>query len=255
MAHFDETWVGPTGTTSGGSEERTVLDRVRDPDATVVDRHPGSDELAPLSADMLEELRLRLREAEAREGSGVRERPTPEEGIARDALPSAPHAEVAPVQPIVPAPTVQVSDSLVAELDRIGDRVSEPDLDLDIEVEEPRTLDELDEVLSALPEVEVALAPQSESNFYCGFDETHPDGVFVATYEDLPEGTPVYVKVHLPAGYRFRTPAIVEWRRPPEASTEGLPAGVGLKMCGLDHRMWRLIRSFARHRKPIFYVG
>lgn len=78
---------------------------------------------------------------------------------------------------------------------------------------------------------------------------------FVATYQTLPAEAPVYVTVLLPAGYRFRTPAIVEWVREPEAAEVGMPAGMGLKMCGLDHAMRRLIRSFARHRKPIFYVG
>jgi hypothetical protein len=157
---------------------------------------------AVFTVDMVEELRRKLRDAERREASGVRERPTPEPRV-----------------------------------DTLAD------------------LEELEEIVSPLPEIEIALAPQSENNFYAGFDDAHPDGVFLATYDRLPVGAPAYVTLLLPGGYRFRTPAIVEWTREPEAEAHGLPTGIGLKMCGLDHRMRRMILGFVRHRRPIFYVG
>ena len=106
-----------------------------------------------------------------------------------------------------------------------------------------------------MPEIEVALAPNSESNFYAGFDDEHPQGVFVATYQRFEVGTPVYAKIYLPGGYRFRTEAVVEWTREAEAAGQGLPAGVGLSMCGLDHRMEALVRTFVKLRKPIFFLG
>lgn len=164
-----------------------------------------SDKKTVFTADMVELLRRKLREAEAREeaeASGVRLR-----------------------------------------------AVDSEDLEIEVDVEPARTLDELEEVLSPLAELEIALAPNSESNFYAGFDESHPDGVFFATYERYTIGTPVYVSVHLPAGFHFRSAAIVEWARDDETP------GVGLKLCGLDGHAWALIRSFVRNRRPMFYVA
>jgi hypothetical protein len=128
-------------------------------------------------------------------------------------------------------------------------RIVDSEDEIDIDIEPPRTLDELEEVLSPLPELEVALAPNSESNFYAGFDETHPDGVFFATYERYAIGTPLYATIHLPAGFSFRAAAMVEWVR--DSDTPGL----GLKLCGLDTRAWGLIASFVRNRRPMFYLG
>ncbi|MEZ4338347.1 MAG: hypothetical protein R3B82_17130 [Sandaracinaceae bacterium] len=193
-------------------EEPTRLERVE------VFRAPATD-FTVLSRDMLDELRAKLRAAEEREtelGSGIRERPTPVEGVS----------------------TTEVDE-----------------LEVEIEVEAARTIDEWEEALGGPPVIEVALAPNSESNFYGGFDEEYPDGVFVATYQPVPPDAPVYAVVLLPGGYRFRTPALVEFVREPEAATPEAPAGVGLRMCGLDGRMRRLIREFAKHRPPMFYVG
>lgn len=191
---------------------------------------PPSTDFQVLSSDMLEELRAKLRaaeEREARQGSGIRERPTPELGISFALTDTIEHAPI-----------------------RLDD-----DLEIDVDVDAARTLGEWAESLAAPPVVEVSLAPNSESNFYGGFDEEYPDGVFVATYQAIAADTPVYAVVHLPGGYRFRTPAIVEFVREPEAASPEAPAGVGLRMCGLDGRMRRLIREFAKHRPPMFYVG
>lgn len=195
-------------------EDRTLVDPVA---SGARYRVGDSSEHAVLTADMLEELRRRLRDAEAEEASGVRLRPTSDAGGGSDWL---------------------------------GE-----DGELEIDVD----LEELEGMLSVLPELEAALAPNSESNFYAGFDDEHPDGVFLATYAHLEVGAPVYLTVLLPAGHRFRTPAIVEWvaegPRRDDAEAQGLPRGVGLSMCGLDASAHRLIRSFVRQRKPIFYVS
>lgn len=167
---------------------------------------------AVFTSEMLQELRRRLREAEVREASGVRLRPTADDDDADEEL----------------------------ELD------VDVELDLDLEQVAPR---------APVAELEVALAPNSESNFYAGFDDEHPDGVFLATYTRLPVGAPVSLEVHLPAGHRFRTAARVEWVRPPEAAAPGVPAGIGFSMCELDEAARSLVRSFARQRKPLFYVA
>lgn len=225
-------------------EDRTAVDRARSLTLVGHDTAP-----AVLTSDMVEELRRRLREAEAREASGVRIRPTPEDGTQRDALiASAPRSEAPWAEP--PEVAYGIASAERSEPAAWMMEALDPLADLEIEVEEPRTLEELEEVVSPLPELEVALAPKSESNFYAGFDDEHPDGVFVATHAWLPVGTPVYLSVRLPAGYGFRTPALVAWIRPPEV---GAPPGMGLEMCGLDHRMRRIIRAFVRYRRPIFY--
>lgn len=241
MAAFETTWIGyPAPAAPPAADVRPPVETDEVDDVTTVEALSSEERVlyqnqtdhAVFTRDMVEELRRRLREAEARESSGVRLR-TPENGLLRDELADEVHHDA------MPTPVIAL----------------DPLDGLEIDVEEPRHLDELDEVLSVLPELEVALAPNSESNFYAGFDDQHPDGVFVATYERLEIGAPIYVVVHLPAGYRFRTPAVVEWVRPPEVSDAGMPPGLGLKMCGLDQRMRHLIRSYAKHRKPLFWIG
>ncbi len=205
---------------------RTLFEEPEDPtsvDSVEVFRAPGTD-YVQMSGGVMSLLRARLREAEAREeaaGSGIRARPTPSGELSS--------SEAAPE--------------------------ADPLAELHIEVEAPRTFDEWTESISALPELEVALAPHSENNFYGGFDEEHPDGLFLATYRDIAVGTPVYAIVHLPGGCQFRTPALVEFTRGQEAAACDASPGVGLRMCGLDARMRRLIREFVRHRPPMFYVG
>ncbi len=228
---MSSTWIGYARSSEPDpmlrdEEDRTVRGVSLGPDAEDERTAPSVSVAADanagehvLTTSMLDELRRRLREAEEREESGIRLRPTPEDGLDTEAL--------------------------------------DPLADLEIDVEDPS--DALDAALrvvldATVPELEVALAPNSESNFYAGFDDEHPDGVFFATYTRLEVGAPAYVTVLLPAGHRFRTPALVEWVRPPEAAGPNVPAGVGLKMCGLDAEAQKLVRTFARHRRPIFYV-
>lgn len=219
MSAEDTTFVGPfpapeertaRGFFLAPIDDKTETARVEPPSGDVK-LVQGESQVTVFTADMIELLRTKLREAEAREerlASGVRARS---------------------------------DDSL--------------DVEVDVDVEPARTLDELEEVLSPLPELEVALAPNSDSNFYAGFDESHPDGVFLATYERFSVGAPVYATVILPAGLRFRTAAMVEWVREAGTSATDSPAGVGLRLCGLDARAWALITRFVRHRRPMFYLG
>jgi len=203
------------------AEDETSVDSVE------VFRAPRTD-YVEMSTDLLAQLKERLRVAEARENeaSGVRARPTPPEAPLRGAL-------------------------AFFEMPQEADPLAE----LHVEVDAPRTFDEWTESISTPLELEVPLAPHSENNFYGGFDDDHPDGLFIATYRDLAVGTPVYAKVLLPGGLMFRTAAFVEFSRGYEAADYDASPGVGLRMCGLDARMRRLIREFVQHRPPMFYVG
>ncbi|MCC6874411.1 MAG: hypothetical protein IT378_08930 [Sandaracinaceae bacterium] len=170
---------------------------------------------------MLEALRDRLRETIAREEESGLMRRTPEGGLERCAVPPA----VAP----------------------------DPLADLEITVEDPE-LEALGAALGELPELEVGLAPNSESNFYAAFDEAHPDGLFVATYARHAVNAPLHVVMCLPGGARIRAAAWVEWVRPAEAAADGLPAGLGLRLAGLGELERRHIARFARSRRPYFFA-
>lgn len=182
-------------------------------DRTRVDRYRlETSDTTKLSSAVMETLKAKLREAEAREERRLA--PTPKLGLSRD----------------------------------------DDELELDIEVEEPTSLDpDLDP--STLPKVVVALAPNSESHFYGGFDETNPDGVFVATHHLMDLGAPVRLELMLPGGYEMHATAVVEFVRPPEAAEAGAPTGYGVRLCELDVSMRRLIAAFCKHRPPYFYVG
>ena len=246
----------PRSTIEAEEADRTVL-AVAEPtsvERVAVFRAPATD-FQVLTRDMIEELRQRLRAAEAAEGndgtdgSGIRLRPTPEEGS------PAWLRDTALEHPVVPRAALDPREEAAIDA-AIAAAASEEALeDVEVEIEAARTLGEWAQSLTEPPVVEVALAPHSESNFYGGFDDEYPDGVSVATYQAIVRDTPVYAVVHLPGGYRFRTPALVECVREPEAAPPDAPAGVGLRMCGLDGRMRRLIREFAKHRPPMFYVG
>lgn len=188
-------------------------------DYTAVDRYRiEASDTTKLSRAVMDTLKAKLREAEAREERRLAK--TPKLGLQR------------------PAQDTPVEDSL----------------EIDIEVEEPTYFDpDLDP--STLPKVVVALAPNSDSHFYGGFDETNPDGVFVATHHLLDLGAPIRVEMLLPGGYEIHASAVVEFVRPPEAAHEGAPTGYGVRLCELDVSMRRLIAVFCKHRPPYFYVG
>jgi len=197
VTSFERTWVGyPVRDAEG--EERRPGGLAYTSDA--VDR-------TVLTTDMVEQLRQRLRDAEALEESGIRAVPALEDEV--------PETEAAADVPALP--------------------------------------EWLEECLADLDELEVKLGPKSESNFYAGFDDEHPQGVFLATHRRLAIGTPVYVEVHVPGRAPFRAAAVVEWAREAEVSAHGISAGLGLRMCGLSAEARRAVRAFLQVRPPLFH--
>ncbi|MFK7989711.1 MAG: hypothetical protein AB8I08_27075 [Sandaracinaceae bacterium] len=276
----------PTPRPPAAGHDRTLLGRFDTSGDRVLVQDDGGG--PRFTSDMMAQLRARLRaaeQAEEAEASGVFQR-TPENGLA-PVLSESPAQElsgVSEIAPMLPEPVAVEpvaaepvaaepggaetleSAEIAIDMPRAEPEPISPDLMSSFGALSPAVADSLladiappavstlDALVAAVPEIEASLAPNSESNFYSGFDEEHPDGVFVATYESLSVGTPVYIEVLLPAGYRFRTPATVEWVREMSDDPE-LPCGMGLRMCGLDESMRRLIRTYARHRKPLFWVG
>ena len=94
--------------------------------------------------------------------------------------------------------------------------------------------------------VEVALAPNSDSNFLSSLDGTV--GVFWATYDPPKVGTPVTVKLCLPGGVELFRDAVVAWKR--DQSDDAWP-GVGLIFDSVDEELADRYRSFIRFREPL----
>lgn len=102
--------------------------------------------------------------------------------------------------------------------------------------------------------LEVNVGATTESNFFLGFSgDIGEGGVFVATYETLPKGTPVHVLVTLPGGYEFQADGRVGFVR--EAIDLGADSqpGIGIRFEQLEVEHRELVLRFVSKRAPIFY--
>ncbi len=103
-------------------------------------------------------------------------------------------------------------------------------------------------------EVEVNVGATTDSNFYVGFSgEVSEGGVFYATYEVLPPGTPVHMLVTLPGGFEFRANGTVRFVRDPMDFTMESQPGMGIQFEALSKEARDLILRFVRKRAPLFY--
>ena len=98
-------------------------------------------------------------------------------------------------------------------------------------------------------ELEIGLAPHSESNLVIGLDGT-VRGVFYATYEELELGTTVALRVQLPGDCVVSARARVEWIRWPEC---GATPGLGLRFTEIEPSDAALLACFADRRDPVLY--
>jgi len=96
---------------------------------------------------------------------------------------------------------------------------------------------------------EVQIDLHSRSNFYTGITENISEGgIFVATPERPPIGSPVDVAFTLPSGYEIRGRGEVRWTR---ETTGGLSGGVGIGFDGLPDVAKAQIDDFLQSRAPI----
>lgn len=98
-------------------------------------------------------------------------------------------------------------------------------------------------------EVDIGLA--SESNFYTGLSQDlSTGGLFVATYDPKPPGTPVALYFALPGAPTIQAQGVVKWTRPalPDA-----PPGMGVAFTGLEPADAEAIRRFCEHRSPLYH--
>lgn len=103
-------------------------------------------------------------------------------------------------------------------------------------------------------DVEVNIGATTESNFYVGFSgEISEGGVFLATYDTLPEGTLVHALVTLPGGFETKVKGHVRFVRDSmDFNTEAEP-GIGIQFESLDPKTRELVMRFIKKRPPLFF--
>ncbi|HJK98409.1 MAG TPA: hypothetical protein RMF84_14355 [Polyangiaceae bacterium LLY-WYZ-14_1] len=103
-------------------------------------------------------------------------------------------------------------------------------------------------------QLEANIGATTESNFFVGFSgEIAEGGVFLGTYEVLPQGTPIDLLVTLPGGFETRIDGFVWFVRDPlDLASEAHP-GMGIKFERLQSDQRELILRFIRKRAPMFY--
>jgi uncharacterized protein (TIGR02266 family) len=102
--------------------------------------------------------------------------------------------------------------------------------------------------------IEINIGATTESNFYVGFSGDIGDGgVFAATYNILPKGTPVSALVTLPGGFEKTVNGYVRFVRDPMDMNAESEPGMGIQFEQLEHEARELILRFIRKRPPMFY--
>ncbi len=106
----------------------------------------------------------------------------------------------------------------------------------------------------AREEVEANIGATTESNFYVGFSgEIGEGGVFLATYETFPRGTPINMLVTLPGGFEMRVTGQVRFVRDPLDFSADSEPGMGIQFDALPPNDRELVLRFIRKRPPMFY--
>jgi uncharacterized protein (TIGR02266 family) len=94
----------------------------------------------------------------------------------------------------------------------------------------------------------------SDSNFFTGFSTNISEGgLFVATVNVLPAGTPVDVTFSLPAGTRLSVKGEVRWTREVNDRTPEVFPGVGVRFTEVDPAVVSQIKTFVQQREPLFF--
>jgi uncharacterized protein (TIGR02266 family) len=105
-----------------------------------------------------------------------------------------------------------------------------------------------------------------EHNFYLGLSENLSEGgLFVATHDILPIGTPIRVDLRLPTSRDLLSvDGEVRWVRSPDAvgdtgsnfgsgSDASVKPGMGIQFRDTSPEVTRAIEKFMKHRKPEFF--
>jgi uncharacterized protein (TIGR02266 family) len=99
-----------------------------------------------------------------------------------------------------------------------------------------------------------AIDTRSDSNFFTGFSmDISEGGIFIATVESVPRGTPVELDFTLPGGRPLSVSGVVRWARDGNDRTPELMPGVGVGFTALSPEVAHVISSFVATRDPMFY--
>lgn len=102
--------------------------------------------------------------------------------------------------------------------------------------------------------VNTMLSMSTDHQFYTGFSENIEEGgIFVATFEPEPVGTPVVVNFRLPGNRPVTARGTVQWMREYNPLTPEMPPGMGVKFTELLPDDKRAIEKFMKTRAPMFY--
>ncbi|HVE83203.1 MAG TPA: TIGR02266 family protein, partial [Myxococcales bacterium] len=95
----------------------------------------------------------------------------------------------------------------------------------------------------------------SDSNFYAGFsgDVSQGGGLFVATLDLVPPGTPVELRFTLPDGACVDARGVVRWVRDVLDETPEIFPGVGVQLLELPRAAQGAINQFVARREAMFY--
>jgi uncharacterized protein (TIGR02266 family) len=100
--------------------------------------------------------------------------------------------------------------------------------------------------------IDVDVGFVSDSNFYAGLSmDMSAGGLFVATYQIRPVGTPVMLSFVLPDGTTVTVAGEVRWVRDPR-SGEAIP-GMGIAFRGLEGADLEAVQRFCRKREPMYF--
>lgn len=101
-------------------------------------------------------------------------------------------------------------------------------------------------------ELAVEVGLRSESNFYTGFSgDISEGGVFIATYNLLPQGARLEISFGLPGGHEIVAQAEVRWIFDPIDINE--QPGMGVRFLSLTEEQAEAIRQFMELRPPMFF--
>ena len=102
--------------------------------------------------------------------------------------------------------------------------------------------------------LQASVDPSSDSNLYTGFSsDIREGGVFVATVQALPRGTPVDVTLTLPEGQPVRASGVVRWTRELDERQPEMMPGLGVQFTALVPEVADALRRFLAVREPLFF--
>ena len=102
--------------------------------------------------------------------------------------------------------------------------------------------------------MQTQLDMSSDSNVFTGFSTNLSEGgVFVATVNLLPVGTPVDLTFTLPGNTRVTVKGEVRWTREIDDRVPDVFPGVGVRFVELGMDAAQALHRFVAEREPLFY--